>query len=52
MPKTATPLSEPPHSQPVGTPPGGGSWYWDPWQGIWQPQAAAPAETQTEPPQE
>lgn len=49
---TSTPPSDPPHPQPIGTPPGGGRWTWDPWQGRWQPADAAPADTQTEHPQE
>lgn len=36
-------------SQPVGTPPGGGSWTWDATQRIWVPKAdAAPAQPNTE----
>ncbi len=37
------------NSQPVGTPPGGGSWTWDTTQRAWVPMpTAAPAQPNTE----
>lgn len=51
MPTPKTPAAgpaAPPHPEPVGTPPGGGRWSWDPWQGQWQPADDTPTETPQE----
>lgn len=49
--QTAAPAEIPAQdtSQPVGTPPGGGSWIWSPTQRAWVPKpTAAPAQPNTE----
>jgi hypothetical protein len=48
MPTAKTPA--PASTEPVGTPPGGGSWTWSPELAAWVP--AAPAKDTTETPQE
>ena len=45
-PQTTAPAQD--NSQPVGTPPGGGSWTWDATQATWVPAPAAPAQPNTD----
>lgn len=44
---TKTPAPAQDNSQPVGTPPGGGSWTWSAEQGAWVPNSPAPATNET-----